>query len=228
MICFEHVLRYGNLELEKVLFMFDQTPIVFVCIDSDKNRYLCQCTDLIVGYSWMITQISSEILIAMIRDEISILSAFSQSGNLIIMADQLKDGSMTYREVDFKQIPEDDLPDKEEKLENPNLDDYVRKLQESNNLWCTFWVGTGYAERGFIVGKYNDKRTKQKTRGYVVPIDKIVSSITFDDFKEDCFSYQTIANERVMYKSANVIDCKGRTSYVNSRSKLYTISKITV
>lgn len=137
MIYFENVLDYGDLELEKILFMFDQTPIVFVCKDLHGNRYLCQCTDMIVGYSWMITQISPKILIEMIRDNISILSAFKESAHPIVMADQVKNGIIDYQKVNFTDIAEEDLPDSEEKLENPNLNDYVKQLQEQDSLYHT-------------------------------------------------------------------------------------------
>lgn len=130
MTYFEDVLEYGDLKVEKVLFMFDNLPIIFVCTDSKKRRYLCQCTDIILGYSWMITQITYEILIRMIQNEISVLDAFKKSGHLIIIAERMSDGKMDYRKMKFDDIDDDDLLDPDEKLDNPNLDNYIQFLRE--------------------------------------------------------------------------------------------------
>ena len=41
----------GELTEEKILFEFDKIPIIFVCHNQTRKKYLCVCTDCIVGYS---------------------------------------------------------------------------------------------------------------------------------------------------------------------------------
>ena len=47
MIYFKNVPQYGDLEIEKVLFLFDNIPMIFVCRDDKKRYFLCQCVDVI-------------------------------------------------------------------------------------------------------------------------------------------------------------------------------------
>ena len=69
-------------------------------------------------------------------DEFSILSAFKDSGYDIILADEIKN-EMVYREIPFKNIPLDELPDPDEKLENPDLRGYIERLQQEEIIYKT-------------------------------------------------------------------------------------------
>ena len=57
MIYFKNVPQYGDLEIEKVLFLFDNIPMIFVYWDDKKRYFLCQCVDVIDKFSWMITPV---------------------------------------------------------------------------------------------------------------------------------------------------------------------------
>lgn len=131
MVFFKKVPQYGDLELEKVLFLFDNIPMIFVCKDDKKGHFLCQCTDVITGFSWMITPISKNLLISMMEDKITILVAFKASGHDIILADEIEN-EMLYRKIAFKNIPLDELPVTDEKLENDNLQEYIEQLQRES------------------------------------------------------------------------------------------------
>ena len=72
----------------------------------------------------------------MMEDEISILSVFKDSGYDIILADEIKN-EMVYREIPFKNIPLDELPDPDEKLENPDLRGYIERLQQEEIIYKT-------------------------------------------------------------------------------------------
>ena len=115
MIYFKNVPQYGDLEIEKVLFLFDNIPMIFVYRDDKKRYFLCQCVDVIDKFSWMITPVQKRLLISMVEDEISVLSAFKDSGYDIILADEVKN-EIGYRKIPFKNIPLDELPDLDEKL----------------------------------------------------------------------------------------------------------------
>lgn len=134
MIFFENVPHYGDLKIAKVLFLFDNMPMVFVCNDNKKRYFLCQCVDVITGFSWMITLIQKKLLISMMQDKISILSAFKASGYDIILADEIEN-EMVYREIPFEKIPIDELPDPDEKLENPDLKEYIEQLQREEIIY---------------------------------------------------------------------------------------------
>ena len=134
MIFFKNVPHYGDLKIAKVLFLFDNMPMVFVCNDDKKRYFLCQCVDVINGFSWMITLISKKLLISMMRDEISILSAFKDSGNDIILADEVEN-KMVYKKIPFEKIPSDELPEPDEKLENPDLREYIEQLQREEIIY---------------------------------------------------------------------------------------------
>lgn len=69
----------GELTEEKILFEFDKIPIIFVCHNQTRKKYLCVCTDCIVGYSWLLTEITRTTLIELIKDKISVLKAFEIS-----------------------------------------------------------------------------------------------------------------------------------------------------
>ena len=130
MIYFKSVPKYGDLEIEKVLFLFDNIPMIFICRDDKKRYFLCQCVDVIDKFSWMITPVQKRLLISMVEDEISVLSAFKDSGYDIILADEVKN-EIGYRKIPFKNIPLDELPDLDEKLENPDLREYIEQLQST-------------------------------------------------------------------------------------------------
>lgn len=128
MIEFKNILEIGNLYNEKVLFAFDKIPIVFVCHNINGDRFLCLCTDCIVGYSWMITQVERDILIKLIKDEVPILEVFKRSEGKIYIVDRDKD-KYSYNRYDYADIPINELPDENERLENPFLKDYLRQLE---------------------------------------------------------------------------------------------------
>ena len=46
MIYFKNVPQYGDLEIEKVLFLFDNIPMIFICRDDKKKIFsvsVCRC-----------------------------------------------------------------------------------------------------------------------------------------------------------------------------------------
>lgn len=134
MIYFKSVPQYGDLEIEKVLFLFDNIPMIFICRDDKKRYFLCQCVDVIDKFSWMITPVQKRLLISMMKDEISVLSAFKDSGYDIILADEVKN-EIGYRKIPFKNISLDELPDPDEKLENPDLREYIEQLQKEEIIY---------------------------------------------------------------------------------------------
>nr|WP_289706959.1 hypothetical protein [Enterocloster clostridioformis] len=133
-VYFTNVLDIGDLYLEKVLFEYDNEPIVFTCKDSNNYRYLCVCDDIIDSHSWIVTKISNEILIDVIQNRISILSAFETSGNKIIIIDyDFESDDYHYQALNFDDIDEDELPSKNQYLNKIDcFNEYVSLLKEEN------------------------------------------------------------------------------------------------
>ena len=117
----------GILTLDKILFEFDNLPIWVVCLDTFGNHYFCLCTDSIMEFTWLISKITVNSLIDVIQDKISILDVFKNSKDKIYLyndSGNYVEQVFTY----FDEIPEEELSDTNEKLENPNLADYLSSL----------------------------------------------------------------------------------------------------
>ena len=117
----------GILTLDKILFEFDNLPILVVCLDTVGNHYFCLCTDSIMEFTWLISKITVNSLIDVIQDKISILDVFKNSKDKIYLyndSGNYVEQVFTY----FDEIPEEELSDTNEKLENPNLADYLSSL----------------------------------------------------------------------------------------------------
>ena len=60
---FFNIPQHGDLHLDKILFSFENVPMIFVCRNNKNEYFLCQCVDVITGISWMITPVSTKLLI---------------------------------------------------------------------------------------------------------------------------------------------------------------------
>ena len=165
----KNVPNIGELTTERVLFMFDKTPIVFVCIDKKNSRYLCMCTDSILEYTWLLAPIGIDVLLALMNDEISIVQAFEKSNGKILLINQQKD-EFQYTEYDFNEIPEDELPDRDEKLENPNLTEYLMKLYFVKSM--DIMIESSYEFENInlnndFIRKYKFKKVQKKPYSYI-------------------------------------------------------------
>lgn len=126
---FKNVLEIGDLSLDKVLFEFEKLPIIFVCRDREEFYYFCLCTDMIIDNTWMLTKVSRGLLLKLLDNEISILDIFKMSGDEVIIINQHGE-NISCEKKKFQDIPEDELPEENEKLENPCLADYRERLQD--------------------------------------------------------------------------------------------------
>lgn len=133
-VYFTNVLEIGDLYLEKVLFEYDNEPIVFTCKDSNNYRYLCVCDDIIDSHSWIVTKISNKVLIDVIQNRISVLSAFETSGNKIIIIDyDFESDDYYYQALDFDDIDADELPSRNQYLNKIDcFNEYVSSLKKEN------------------------------------------------------------------------------------------------
>lgn len=137
-IYFENVLNFGDLYLDKVLFAYDNLPIVFVCTDKNYNYYLAICTDSICSLSWMLTSVSTSTLIDVLKNKIPVFKAFEVTDKKIILIDS-NGKHLDCKEQMLSEISEDELPDKNEYLDaNGKFDNYITDLNKSQSEYKTF------------------------------------------------------------------------------------------
>jgi len=132
-IYFKNIPDVGNLNLDRILFEFEYTPIIFTCRDLKNDFYLCLCADIRKIQEWIITPISPELLKRMLKDKITIYDAFKLSDEKKIMAQYTKKDGISYKKVNFNNIDDMLLPDKDEFLEDEDsFSDYIEELEESS------------------------------------------------------------------------------------------------
>lgn len=82
---------YGKLYIDKVLFEASY-PILFTCVNKEKTRFLCVCCqNNASGKKWLITKTEADIIVSMLRDEITIRDAFLQFSDVRISLFRNKD-----------------------------------------------------------------------------------------------------------------------------------------
>lgn len=111
---------------EKILFQFENLPMIVVCKNDNGERFLFLCTDPIWDITWMITKIPTDILISLIENKIGILDSFKASGNPIYIT---KKEGIYCREYNFSDIPQDELPKEDFKLGDSFLEKYLEFLK---------------------------------------------------------------------------------------------------
>lgn len=135
MVLFRQIGDLGKLYLEKILFEFEKIPMVFVCVDDNKDRYLCLCTDCMDEYSWLICRVDIGVLLKLIKNDITILKSFELSKEKIYLV-RKTDKLYLATKYSYIDIPEEELPDENEKLDNPYLQDYILNLEAEEKLSC--------------------------------------------------------------------------------------------
>lgn len=106
---FDNVKDIGNLYLEYIFFEFESEPILFLCVDEEKNIYLCICSDIRYGQRWIITKCSISTLESLINEEFDIASAFLLTQNVIAIDMDLKGNEISYI-IERDSIDKLDLP----------------------------------------------------------------------------------------------------------------------
>jgi len=133
-----NIKNIGKLYIDKILFEFEKTPIVFTCLDESKeNMYLTLCNGFFDEQTWLIFKVNIDELISLIKNEYSVYETFKNTSEKIIIATN-KQGNFEYHNSDFMQIPNNELPDKEECLdltyeEQDNLILYFKECFTTTN-----------------------------------------------------------------------------------------------
>lgn len=122
----------GQLYLEKILVSFD-IPILFVCVNYEKRRYLCLNIDEETGKS-VIVATDNKRMIAMLKNQVTMESVFRNSSEqkVIIAEYDFDSGEVISYSKDAKTVSADILPKKNEyfELTNKEIQDYITFLEK--------------------------------------------------------------------------------------------------
>ena len=125
---FDKITMLGKVEMDKVLFRFEDEPIIFVCKNKSGSRFLCINTGYGFEPTWLIARSTRKTLLKMLMNEISVLDALSESDSSIFIVRDDADGDK-YERMPFKEIDNSELPDASEKLDGQGLSEYIQKLE---------------------------------------------------------------------------------------------------
>lgn len=127
---------FGELFLEIVLVRFD-IPLLFVCIDKNKDRYLVLCVDEELG-QYLAAKCSNEILLAMLNDEVSMEEPFKNvlGKKLLFIRYNFDYNIFDFEYCTIEEVTQDMLPDEGAyfKLKNKKIENYITKLKEEVDL----------------------------------------------------------------------------------------------
>lgn len=106
-LCF--VIESTKLFLDKSLVYYNETPIFFVCTDSDNKYYLALCSDL-DDLKYIVVKISKKTLLQMMTQEITMRKALLSGNSFwsIKIGSEIKDDVVEHK--DASELNYDVLP----------------------------------------------------------------------------------------------------------------------
>lgn len=134
---FKNVLNYGNLCMEQVIVEYDY-PLLSILVDNKNNRYLSMCFDTRGSQQWLIAPISTENLIRLLTNRITLDAPYKKARSNIIYAVRNYETKVeTFSELQPLDIPDENLPVAGEYLdsEENEWEEYIGQLQEENEQW---------------------------------------------------------------------------------------------
>lgn len=106
---FQGVTGAGDLYLEHIFYEFEGEPIVFTCVNREKELYLCLCSEIRSGQKWMISPCDTRLLWELVEEKRDLVSAFRSAGWMIAAEMDLQ-GNERSEIVDAEEVDELDLP----------------------------------------------------------------------------------------------------------------------
>lgn len=110
-VYFDNVVNVGKLYLEHIFYEFESEPIIFTCIDNNKNTYLCLCSEIRYIQKWIIAKCTNTTLRDLIQKKIDIATAFLKMPDLIIVEMNLQGEEQSWI-IETKVLDKLDLPKK--------------------------------------------------------------------------------------------------------------------
>lgn len=198
---FTNIANIGNLYLDYVIYEFELEPILFTCVDANKNLYLCLCSDIRYGQKWIITKCNISILEALFFNRIDIASAFCMFTDLTVVEMDINGIEKNYK-INCKEIDRLDLP-----KEGTCVKGDIEKFK--NYLWnkkytCICLALTEFAQ--------TTEMTKEVMKSYIVNIKENTSLFANKINKYSChFTEEKIVKTEIK-----------KTDYTNMQYNLYT------
>ncbi len=139
-VMFEKVGKYKNLKIDKIFLEFENIPVLFSCTDDSDALFLCLCNEIRKKQRWVIAKISPEDLAKMLEDKITIYEAFQAANEpkFIVDYEPTISQELNVQETSFNDMKPEDLPDKDEFLENQGeFTEYISELYSlvSQTIW---------------------------------------------------------------------------------------------
>ena len=113
---------------------FDGIPILFIVTDDYNNLYLCDCIEFREKQIWLISSIKFTVLMQLMTQKITILSAFKNGDNSKIIATFDYDtGKFTQEIVNFDEISPENLPEEGAFIYSQSDDPMLYWTEVNNN-----------------------------------------------------------------------------------------------
>lgn len=106
---FENINKIGNLYIIQIFLEFENEPILFLCNDEDRKKYLCLCSEIRKEQKWVIVECKQLTLSGLLSKEIDIRTAFFKEKELTIVKKDLVGKEESFV-INQNQIGELDLP----------------------------------------------------------------------------------------------------------------------
>lgn len=134
---FKNVVNVGDLFFE-YSFMYMDEPIVFTCVDKQRNLYLCVCRDAYEQVEWLVSKIDVYTLRKLVGNQISINEALlSNKKEIIQVIWDPKTKAEHSKPFLADNLPDDLLPEEDVFLDDDGeSDEYVRRVIERSKSSC--------------------------------------------------------------------------------------------
>lgn len=111
-------------------------PLLFTCIDDNKQKYLVLCFDD-ENLHYLIAKTNNHDLIDMLNSSINMREPFKKSQKLWIVESSFDIKDDKVLKVEYKSIPEENLPKKGAYLElkNSSIEKYIRELEREIGIF---------------------------------------------------------------------------------------------
>lgn len=114
---FKNVPGFGDLKMEQVIVDYVY-PLLSVLRNESGRRFLCMCFDTRGAQKWLVTPISTQVLSALLKNEVTLSSPFEDPHTLkmrIVMNYDTR--HELFQMLSAKQIPTEELPEPGEYLD---------------------------------------------------------------------------------------------------------------
>ena len=106
---FKNVCGIGTLYLDYVFYRFETEPIIFTCIDEKDDLYLCLCSEIRYGQTWIISKCTLERLKELIEQKRDLATTLSVPESVVVISMDL-DGKENSCIVRTSELDQFDLP----------------------------------------------------------------------------------------------------------------------